>query len=132
MPAASPARILSATSTTARWHGIRQFSKQLRGFIPSHARIGDALAMSQRLTGNQLLCTWDQIALQHDADDAPLAGGELFRDIPAHCTLASVVFVAVGVAAVDHHISPESGPLQGSARLCHRLDGVVHAVSPTA
>jgi hypothetical protein len=64
--------------------------------------------MSERLASYQLLRSGNKVALQHETNDAPLAARNLTCYVTAHYRLASMVFIAVGVAAIDHHIGPES------------------------
>ena len=83
-------------------HRLSEFGEQSAGFIPADAGVGDALAVDQFTAGDELLRSGDEIAFEHDADDAAIAGGDLSGDIAADGGLAGVVFAAVGVAAVDH------------------------------
>ena len=57
------------------------------------------------------LSSGDEIALEHCADDALIAGSNLGGDIAADRRLPGVVFVAVGVAAIDHHLRADVGLL---------------------
>ena len=60
---------------------------------------------------NQLLRSRDQIAFQHHADDVPVALGNLPCDVAANRGLTRVVFIAVGVAAINHDARRQSGLL---------------------
>src|ERR1039458_4550131 len=90
------------THLSPRPNGLRKPAQQFQCLVPSHTRIGDTLAIHQRFPCDQLLCSCDQIALQHDADDVPVSLGNLPCDIAANRRLARVVFAAVGMAAINH------------------------------
>src|ERR1700721_3900664 len=79
------------------------------GFVPIDAAIGDALSIDEWLAWYEFLRSRDQIALDHDAEDAAVSRGNLCGDIAAHEALTSVVLVAVGVAAVDHDMRRDPG-----------------------
>ncbi len=55
------------------------------------------------------MCACDEVAFEHDADDAFVACGDLAGDVAADAELLRVVFVAVGVAAVDHDLRADAG-----------------------
>ena len=82
--------------------GGGEFVQERVCLLPVDAGVGDALAVDQRLAGDELLRAGDEVALKHDTDDVAVAGGDLSGDVAADEGLARVVFVAVGVAAVDH------------------------------
>ena len=86
-----------------------EFFKEGVSLLPVNAGVGDALAVDKRLAGNELLRARDQVALKHNADDIAIAGGHLCGDIAANDRLAEVVFITVGVAAVDHDAGLEAG-----------------------
>ena len=85
------------------------------GLGPVDAGVGDALAVDERLAGDEFLRAGDEIALDHDADDAAVAGGDLRGDVVADDGLAAVVLVAVGVAEVDHDARRDAGLLHRAA-----------------
>ena len=69
---------------------------------PVEARVGDALSVDEGLAGDELLRASDEIALDHYAHDAFIAGGDLGSDIVADVYLAAIVLAAIGVGEVDH------------------------------
>ena len=71
------------------------------GFGPVDAGVGDALAVDERLAGDQFLCAGNQVALEHDTDDVAVAGSDLIGDVAADQGLSGVVLETVGVAAVE-------------------------------
>src|ERR1019366_9341591 len=83
-------------------NGLREPGQQFQCFVPSHTRIGDALPIHQRLSWDQLLRTRDQIAFQHDANNVLVPRGNLPGDMAANRRLTRMVFVAIGVAAINH------------------------------
>jgi hypothetical protein len=54
------------------------------GFAPIDAGIGDALSIDQWFAWHEFLRSRDQIALDHDAEDAAVSRGNLCGDIAAH------------------------------------------------
>src|SRR5215472_17290169 len=80
----------------------------------------------------QLLRAGHLIALQHQADNPALAACDLTGNVPRDNRLASMVFTAVGMAAIDHHVGPKSGLFEPATRITHRLGGVVDDVPPAA
>src|SRR6185312_14733261 len=60
--------------------GARQTLQQPHRGRPVHAPVGDALAVDERLTGNEVLSSADEVTLDHHAADAPVAGFDLLRD----------------------------------------------------
>ena len=123
---------LRSGSRSSGTHAVGQFPEKSNGLVPSHARIGDALPMGKRLTWNQALRSRDQIALQHNADDASVATGNLAGNMAAHGSLAGVIFITVGMTAVDHDIGLQSGFLQLAASRRDRLSSVIDAASATS
>src|SRR5450631_1698912 len=92
------------------------------GFAPIDAGIGDALSIDQWPAWHEFLRPRDQIALEHDPEDAAVSRGNLCGDLAAHEALTSVVLIAVGVAAVDHDTRRD-------ARFLHLLCGLRHGGS---
>src|SRR3954462_4163318 len=55
----------------------RQFIQELDRIIPAKARIRDALSERERLARPEVLAPLDEVRLDHQADDAPLAAADL-------------------------------------------------------
>src|SRR5688572_18066938 len=90
-------------------HCFGKALEQLDRIVPAEAGVGDALSEGERLAGLEVLAPFDQVRLHHDADDAPLAGGDLAADLGGDLGLAAVVLGGVGVRAVDHQPLGEPG-----------------------
>ena len=73
------------------------------------------MAVNQLAWSADLLVALDQIALDHDAENARFAVGQLAADVFADEQLAAVVLLAVGVAHIDHHPGADAGLLQEAA-----------------
>ena len=81
---------MDATQVTGGGCGpLRQFCEQRVGLVPVDAGVGDALAVDERLAGDELLRAGDEIALDHDADDVAIAGGDLRGHVVADERLAA-------------------------------------------
>ena len=91
--------------------------------------IGDALAVDVVAVFLIVLTSGDEVALQHDAGDAALPRGDLLGEDAGDFALAGVVFVAVAVAAIDHHVGWQ---LDGFELVEDRLDDVRLVVWPGA
>ena len=102
------------------------------GFVPIDAAIGDALSIDEWLAWYEFLRSRDQIALDHDAEDAAVSRGNLCGDIAAHEALTSVVLVAVGVAAVDHDARGDAGTLHERCSFGNARCDVVHRIAAAA
>jgi hypothetical protein len=53
------------------------------GFVPADAGVGDGLAVDEVFAGEEFLCAGDEVAFEHDADDAVVACDDLFGDVAA-------------------------------------------------
>src|SRR5439155_17895411 len=73
------------------------------GLVPADARVGDALTVGESRSIRELLTAFHQEALEHHADDAALARGQLLGDGSRDVSLTAEVLLAVAVAGVDHH-----------------------------
>ncbi len=102
--------------------------EQRVGFGPVDAAVGDALAVDERLAGDELLRAGDEIALDHDADDVAIAGGDLRGDVVADDGLAAIILAAVGVAEVDHDARRDAGLLHVRGGVGNAVGGVVHGL----
>ncbi len=74
--------------------------------------------------GHEILAAGIEVAFDHHAEDALVAGGDLRGDVARDLRLLLVPALAVGVRAVDHQPGGEAG---GRELLARRLDagGVV-------
>src|SRR4051794_7956077 len=82
-------------------HRAREPVEHADGRLPVHAGIGDRLAVGQRRGSGRLLAPADEEGLEHDADDRPVAAGDLLADLRRDHGLALVVLAAVVVRGVD-------------------------------
>src|ERR1035437_1641148 len=112
--------------------GGSKFAKDVDRFGPSEAGIRDALSVHERFARDEFLRARDQIALNHHADDATVARGNLTSDVVRDDGLASVVLAAVGVRAVDHDARRQPGLLKLPAGRIHRCSVKVGEVAPSA
>src|SRR5882672_3720988 len=83
-------------------HRLGKALEQLHALFPAEARIGDGLAIRQRLAWHQVLAPRDQVALHHQSDDSSLAAFELLGNVLDHADLVLVFLLAVRVARIDH------------------------------
>src|SRR5262245_54315701 len=83
-------------------HRVGEDLEHLGRVAPAEAWVGDALAEDELLAGNQLLASLDEVRLDHDADDAARAAGDLRADRARDLDLSLVLLGRVGVRAVDH------------------------------
>src|SRR5688572_23703797 len=70
-------------------HAVGEIGEQRRGVVPADARVGDRDAARERLAGNEVLAALGEVALDHHAEDALLARGELARDVAPDLDLAA-------------------------------------------
>ena len=82
--------------------GCGELFEKGMGLLPVDASVGDALAVDEGLAGYEFLRSGDEVALDHDADDSLISGGDLCSSFAAYYGLAAVILIAVGVAEVDH------------------------------
>ncbi len=75
---------------------------------PMHASVIDTPYWSG-VARNEVLASRIQVAFDHDAEDAIVAGGDLRADVARDVDLAFVPALAVGVRAVDHELRREPG-----------------------
>src|ERR1700722_20769638 len=113
-------------------NGGGQLSEKSVGFVPVYAGISDALPLHQWFAWYQRLRARHQIAFDHHAEDATISGGNLCSDIAADQALTGVVFVAVGVAAIDHDAWRNAGFLHLLSSLGHSAGLVVRRLPATA
>src|SRR5262249_35356560 len=93
---------LTAPVVASRPDSVRQLSQHLFSGRPVDAAVGDALPIGQRNAGDNVLAASDQVALDHDADDAPIAVCYLAGDVSCDARLVLRHLAAVGVAGIDH------------------------------
>src|SRR6187397_2411482 len=82
---------------------LRQLLEQRLGLLDRDARVGDALPVDRRGARQVILTAFDEVALEHHAEDLPRPAGDLLGDVGADRPLAPVILLAVAVRAVDHH-----------------------------
>src|SRR5262245_29197749 len=63
------------------FHPFGESRQHLCRIVPADAAVGDALAVLERLAGDDLLPPLDQVRFHHHADDALLTAGELRGDV---------------------------------------------------
>src|SRR5579862_2253004 len=117
----------SATRVAPRLDSVAEHVQHRQRIVPADAAVGDALAVLERggivLAGRELLGAGVQVALDHDAEDARVAGGDLGPDVARDVDLAFVFLLAVGVAEVHHQLALELRRLEFAA--CGRHAGRV-------
>ena len=74
----------------------------------------------------------DEVAFRHHAEDAVVAARDLCGDVGGGDELLFVLFVAVGVAAINHDFFRQSGFLQGGGGGADVFGAVVRAVAAAA
>ncbi len=84
-----------------RPHRLRKLLQHLHSHLPANTRVRDADALLEVLGafGRDLLAALADVGLDHDADDAGLAGAELVADDEGDFRLVAVVFVGVAWGA---------------------------------
>src|SRR5690606_20681948 len=76
--------------------------------VPIDTPVGNTLAVCQRLAGDEVLSTSHQIAFDHHAEDALVAGFHLHRDIVQHLRLLPIILMAVRMTGIHHELGPQS------------------------
>src|SRR5687768_7578115 len=89
-------------------HAVGESGEQPRGVVPADAGVGDRYAARERLAGDEILAAFSEVAFDHHAEDALLAGGELARDVAPDLDLAAELLGRVGVREVDHEVRGEA------------------------
>ena len=74
---------------------VREAVEERLGVLPTEAGVGDALPVYPRLARLDILAARDEVALDHDPDDARVAGRDLGRHLLADQELALVLLGAV-------------------------------------
>ena len=105
-----------------------KFRKQGVGFWPVNTAVGDALSVNEGLTRDEFLSARYEIAFDHDADDIAVAGGDLAGDVVADRGLPGVIFVAVGVTAVNHDARLDAGFLHAGDGVCNVIGCEIHRI----
>src|SRR3990167_10923762 len=100
-------------------------SQQVFRSGPAEAAISHRYAVAQRWA--QGLAAFEQMALDHHADQRSIALQALLKHIVEYGGLTSRVFAAVGVAAVDHD---PCGDLESGQVAVHLGDAVAIVVRP--
>src|SRR5215218_2806307 len=125
-------RLVPGDPVPARTNRRCQIAQDRLRRFPADAGVGDALAEGEAGGIGEVLPALDEEALQHDADDARFARGDLLRDGAGDAWLAAVVFAAVAVAGVDHHARRHLTGAEGVERLPDGLGGIVRAAVTAA
>src|SRR6267154_182554 len=82
-------------------HRLGEILEQRHAVLPADAGIGDALAVYERLSRNEILASRLEVRFHHEADDAVFAGGNLARNLARDVDLALIHLLAVRVTAID-------------------------------
>ena len=114
------------------FYRFRQLLQQRFRVFPADAGVGDALPVDERFAGFEFLRAFDQMAFDHHAEDVLLASGDLRGDVSGGIELAFVLFVAVGVAAINHDFVLHAGAAQRGDRFTHVGGAVVRTVVAAA
>ena len=122
----------SAVAPHPLFYRFCQLLQQCFRVFPAEAGIGDALSVGEWFAGFEFLCAFDQMAFDHHAEDVLLASGDLRGDVSGGIELAFVLFVAVGVAAINHDFVLHAGAAQRGDRFTHVFGAVVRAVVAAA
>ena len=83
--------------------GVCQLLQDGNGLLHADAGVGDGDAMRQFVFA-QILAAFFQVAFDHDAGNAHVAGDNLAGNVGCHFDLLVVLLAAVGVREVDHHL----------------------------
>ena len=78
------------------------------------------------------MCARHKVAFDQYPDDAFLSVFNLFHNITTHRRLLCVVFVAVGMAAINHDRGGQFRLFQLCTDLINRIGRVVGSLSPTS
>src|SRR5690606_22594604 len=121
-------------SAAAGAHGLREAIELRGGGVPVDARVGDRLAVVELvgLAEGQVLTSRLDEALEHQSDDALLAGLDALGDIGDDVDLLVVVLAAVAVARVDDDTLGQTGLAQAGHGVGHGLGVVVRAGAAAA
>lgn len=87
---------------TALGNGLGELFQDGDRLVETDAGVRDADAVFQGLAGDCVLAAWLQMALDHDACEAPISARDLFGQVGGHLGLVVVILFAVGVARIDH------------------------------
>src|SRR5262245_22788614 len=93
-----PYAALSSTLRVREHTGHRRVGRfeQFFGLFPAQASICDRHAVAERVqVGAELLLSFEEVALEHHADDVRIAGGTLLEHVVPHGFLLSMILLAV-------------------------------------
>ena len=82
--------------------GVGESIDQVAAVFPADASIGDTLAVDEWFPGEQILSSGFEVAFDHEAENAWVAGGDLPGHVLADAHLFGRLFAAVAMAAIDH------------------------------
>ena len=102
----------SSPAGAPRPHRLRQTLQHGQRLFPADAGVGHAHAVLQRLAGHDVLPAFVEVAFDHHAGDARFARRDLLAHRGRHRDLLAVLFVAVGVREVDHHLLAQARCLE--------------------
>ena len=94
-------RLLETAAAIA--DGVSQIIEQNDRVVPAETGVRDALAVDEGLVGFDLLVAFDEVRLDHDADDRTVAAGNLLADVVDHIDLFAADFVGIAVGSVNHY-----------------------------
>src|SRR5262245_43355890 len=100
--------------------------------LERQARVGDALSVHGRLTGHIVLPSFEEMALEHDAENLPRAAGDLLADRRRDVGLAQMILVAVAVRTVDHYALAQAFRSQAAADFRDVVGAVVRSSAGAA
>ena len=112
---------------------MSQGGDDLDRVIPADAGICDGLTILQFffLAFNERLVAFDQVGLDHDTHDVVASVADLFADTVNHINLFFVLFVAVGVACVNHDGGRKARGFQCFANFSYALGIVIRSFAAT-
>ena len=90
-----------------------RFAEDAFGGGPVEAGVGDADAVFEFGAVGDGLVAFFEVAFDHEADEGFVAAGALFDDDAGDFLLLAMLFVGVGVAAIDHEDGILSAFLEG-------------------
>lgn len=117
--------VLLNVAAAAVAHGACEVFQQHYGVVPAKACIGYRLTVDQRLAEINFLIAFNEIGLDHDANDVVASAGDLFADVVHDVDLLAALLARIGVGCVDHHHFPVAGSFEDFAGFCHALSIIV-------
>src|SRR5207342_2957921 len=81
---------------------VRELLQHVLGLLQGNAGVSDALSVDGGASGHIVLTPFDQVALEHHAENPVRSLTNLLADRRGDEWLPAMVFLAVAVRAVDH------------------------------